>query len=254
MAFQSFRMICSKTLDRKRRLSLSSILIVMLVDTLFYGVESVDRGNFKTCNEASFCRRLRGAGEGSKSPYVVFPDTLEIDESAGTVQALIVNTESEDPNNPVKLRLELFALKGGIIRFKVNEAYPIKERVEVPYALVEDIPPQTRFKIISKDDSTLTIQCDSDNDQGKEKNQVVLSYDPFKLDFYMGDRLIVSANSRSLFTFEHMRNKSDQDVWEENYKSHRDSRPNGPTAIGMDFSFTNFENILGCLSMQTVLI
>ena len=243
MAFQICR-LDSKVSKGKQKLSLQCILLVIIADALIYGVESVDRGNFKTCNEASFCRRLRGAGEGSKSPYSVSPDTLEIDESAGTVRALIVNSESEDPNNPVKLRLELFALEGGIIRFKVNEAYPIKERVEVPYALVEDIPPQTRFKIISKGDSSLTIQCDSE-DQNKEKNQVVLSYDPFKLDFFMDDRLIVSANSRSLFTFEHMRTKSDQDVWEETYKSHRDSRPNGPTAIGMDFSFTNFTNIFG---------
>ena len=211
----------------------------------FPGVESVDRGNFKTCNEASFCRRLRGAGGGSKSPYVVSPDTLEIDESAGTIQALIVNTESEDPNNPVKLRLELFALEGGIIRFKINEAYPIKERVEVPYALVEDIPSQTRLKVVHKDASSLTIQCGSDGIQDELKKKVVLTYDPFKLDFYTGDRLIVSANPRGLFTIEHMRNKSDQDVWEEKYKSHSDSRPYGPTAIGMDFSFTNFEHIFG---------
>lgn len=222
---------------------LYSIVILMLTETFLTRVESVDRGNFKKCNEASFCRRLRNAGGGTKSPYIVSPDTLEIDESAGTIQALIVNTESEDPSNPVKLRLELFALEGDIIRFKVNEAYPIKERAEVPYALIEDIPPQTRLKIVSKDDKSLKIQCDSNN--GEAKNQVVLTYDPFKIEFYMGDRLIISANSRGLFTFEHMRNKSDQDVWEETYKSHRDSRPNGPTAISMDFTFENFEHIFG---------
>ena len=62
---------------------------------------------------------------------MVLSDTLEIGEAAGTVQALIVNTESEDPANPVKFRLEIFTLDGGIFRFKINEAYPIKERVEV---------------------------------------------------------------------------------------------------------------------------
>ena len=243
MAFNQNRVAHTKMPKLRQKLLLFSFVIITVTELFLSGVESVDRGNFKKCNEASFCRRLRGAGAGSKSPYVVSPETLEIDESAGTVQALIVNTESEDPNNPVKLRLELFALEGGIIRFKVNEAYPIKERVEVPYALVEDIPPQTRLKVVKKDAQSLTIQCDTD--QSDSKNQVVLTYDPFKLDFYMGDRLIVSANSRGLFTFEHMRNKSDQDVWEENFKSHRDSRPNGPTALGMDFAFTNFEHIFG---------
>ena len=220
------------------------VIITCIVTELFLsGVESVDRGNFKTCNEASFCRRLRGAGGGSKSPYIVSPETIQIDETAGTVQALIANTESEDPNNPIKLRLEIFTLEGGIVRFKINEAYPIKERVEVPYALVEDIPTQTRLKVVKKDAQSLTIECDTD--QSEKKNRVVLTYDPFKLDFYMGDRLVVSANSRGLFTFEHLRNKSEGDSWEETYKSHRDSRPNGPTALGMDFSFSNFEHIFG---------
>lgn len=62
---------------------------------------------------------------------MVLSDTLEIGGAAGTVQALIVNTESEDPANPVKFRLEIFTLEGGIFRFKINEAYPIKERAEV---------------------------------------------------------------------------------------------------------------------------
>ena len=234
--------------SRKRPyLLLCALFTISLVEyggPLIPGVYSVDRGNFKTCNEASFCRRLRGAGGGSKSPYVVSPDTLEIGESAGTVQAVIVNTESEDPNNPVKFRLELFALEGGIIRFKVNEAYPIKERAEVPYVLLEDSPPHTRLSVVHKDDKSLTIQSESDGVQ-ETKNKVVLTYDPFKLDFYSGDQLVVSANPRGLFTFEHMRDKTDEDVWAESYKSHSDSRPNGPTAIGMDFSFVNFEHLFG---------
>ena len=239
MAFNQIRMA------RPKRSCLDMLVIMTCIVTELFlsGVDSVDRGNFKTCNEASFCRRLRGAGGGSKSPYIVSPETIQIDETAGTVQALIANTESEDPNNPVKLRLEIFTLEGGIVRFKINEAYPIKERVEVPYALVEDIPTQTRLKVVKKDAQSLTIECDTD--QSEKKNRVVLTYDPFKLDFYMGDRLVVSANSRGLFTFEHLRNKSEGDSWEETYKSHRDSRPNGPTALGMDFSFSNFEHIFG---------
>lgn len=230
---------------RKHKLLLCSVVILAFISKFPFGVQSVDRGNFKTCNEASFCRRLRGAGAGSTSPYVVSPDTLQIDESAGTVQALIVNTESEDPSNPVKFRLEIFALEGGIFRFKINEAYPIRERVEVPYALVEDIPTQNKLEVVTKDDVSLTIQCDYDNVKSKTKNKVVLTYNPFKLEFYMGDELVISANSKGLFTFEHMRNKSDQDVWEETYKSHRDSRPYGPTAIGMDLNFINFKHIFG---------
>jgi alpha 1,3-glucosidase len=30
---------------------------------------------------------------------------------------------------------------------------------------------------------------------------------------------------------------SDAGAWEENFKSHHDSKPNGPTAVALDFSF-----------------
>jgi hypothetical protein len=30
---------------------------------------------------------------------------------------------------------------------------------------------------------------------------------------------------------------SDPGAWEENFKSHHDSKPNGPTAVALDFSF-----------------
>ena len=57
----------------------------------------------------------------------------------------------------ILFRLEIFALEGGIFRFKINEAYPIRERVEVPYALVEDIPTQNKLEVVTKDDVSLTI-------------------------------------------------------------------------------------------------
>ena len=54
---------------KKVKLLVCTLLAASLIEyggPFVPGVYSVDRGNFKTCNEASFCRRLRGAGGGSK--------------------------------------------------------------------------------------------------------------------------------------------------------------------------------------------
>ena len=38
---------------------------------------------------------------------------------------------------------------------------------------------------------------------------------------------------------------SDPGAWEENYKSHHDTKPNGPTAVAMDFTFHGAHNAYG---------
>lgn len=35
------------------------------------------------------------------------------------------------------------------------------------------------------------------------------------------------------------------DMWEETFKTHTDSKPNGPESIGLDISFHNFEYVYG---------
>lgn len=39
--------------------------------------------------------------------------------------------------------------------------------------------------------------------------------------------------------------EEDAGAWEENYKSHHDSKPNGPEAVAMDFSFPRAEVLFG---------
>jgi len=38
---------------------------------------------------------------------------------------------------------------------------------------------------------------------------------------------------------------SDPGAWEENFKSHHDTKPNGPTAVALDFSFAGAQNAYG---------
>ena len=87
-------------------------------------------------------------------------------------------------------------------------------------------------------------------------SKVVLTYAPFRLDFYRGDDLLISTNARGLLKYEHQRHKKgsaeavetgeeelsnneveEVDMWEESYGGHQDSKPKGPTAVAVDFTF-----------------
>ena len=106
---------------------------------------------------------------------------------------------------------------------------------------------------------------------------------PLRVDISRGSKLIISLNARGLLKYEHYRTKpqeappaaeeaaeeeeqvpaeqqaedpqevpqeeepeEDQDgLWEESFKGHTDSKPRGPSSIGMDISFLNSKHVYG---------
>lgn len=44
--------------------------------------------------------------------------------------------------------------------------------------------------------------------------------------------------------------EDDPGAWEENFKSHHDSKPNGPEAVALDFSFPQAQVIFGKLVLR----
>lgn len=227
----------------------------------------VNKDNFKTCQQSGFCKRHRAVTPG-QSPYVVLPETINIQTTAVNLQ--ILNTA-----NNVKLTLELSGLERNTARIKVNEAEPIKQRYEIPVGdvLLEE-PKRQGLKQIEKTDHMLTL--------GLEKNKIVISYKPFRIDFYTEDEPVVSINAQGLLKFEHYQTKpeakpvetpeegkeveqpkegeenaevklpedekkkeEEPDLWEETFKSFHDSKPHGPSSVGVDISFPGFEHVYG---------
>ena len=114
-------------------------------------------------------------------------------------------------------------------------------------------------RITVHESSDKTLEVTSGN------NKAIISASPFRIDFYSNDVLTVSANAKGLMRFEHLRTKpappvdgpeapeqeqhpksiedDDPGSWEENFKSHHDSKPYGPEAIALDFTF-NQANVL----------
>lgn len=245
-----------------------SFLLVLL----FPAVLSVNRDNFKTCDQSGFCKRHRAVEPGS-SPYVVLMDTVSVKPTS--IEVLLLNT-----NNDVRLLLQMFTLKDNMARLKINELQPIRKRYEIP---VGDVligePKQQDLKVLQRSESSITL--------GFEKNKIVITGKPFRIDFMTEDEPVISVNAQGLLKFEHYRQKkvekeeeappSDQGekkegeaeqegenaevkeegkkeeqkeedepgLWEENFKSFHDSKPHGPSSVGIDVSFPGFENVYG---------
>jgi alpha 1,3-glucosidase len=108
--------------------------------------------------------------------------------------------------------------------------------------------------------SEITVTCG--------ENKAVISIAPFKMDFYQNDVLTVTANSKAKMYFEYLRTKGAHEhhqpaeneendnvvennhneepgTWEENFKGHHDTKPNGPSAVALDFTFHQSNVLFG---------
>jgi alpha 1,3-glucosidase len=171
-------------------LALSSVALMSFFQT---PVISVDRQKFKTCHQASFCRRLRAETPGN-SPYSVDLSTLTT--SATTVEVVVNNDHLG-----IKFRLEIFGLKDQTFRFKMREAFPIAQRFEVPEVLVGD-PVQEGIKVEDLTEDGFSVLLGS--------NKMVVYAKPLKMDFYSDGVLVVSANARGLMKFEQFRARKEE--------------------------------------------
>ncbi|XP_069750277.1 neutral alpha-glucosidase AB-like isoform X2 [Narcine bancroftii] len=236
---------------------------------------AVDRSNFKTCEQSSFCKKQRNV-KPENSPYRALLNSLEVTEKSIRLQLI-------NEVNKVPLLLEVYGLQGNMTRIKINELIPLKPRYEVLDVLIQD-PPTVPLAIIGKDESSLEL--------GFSNNvyKLIITSKPFRMDIMTGNELLLSINSRGLMVFEHLRQKKDSEkkeenvenedvkeeldpgndktnpveqpedadsqnesqetedeagMWEETFKTHTDTKPNGPSSVGLDFSLPGFEHVYG---------
>uniref|UniRef100_A0A8C8EMY8 Glycoside hydrolase family 31 N-terminal domain-containing protein n=1 Tax=Oncorhynchus tshawytscha TaxID=74940 RepID=A0A8C8EMY8_ONCTS len=227
----------------------------VLVLSVFMSItQAVDRSNFKTCDQSAFCSRQRAMKPGQSS-YTALLETLELSDSHLTVQLL-------NNNNKVLLLLELYRLQGNMTRVKINELKPIKARYEVPDVLITD-PPTELMSVVAQDEHRVVLSL------GGEDWRLILSAQPFRLDIMEGPQVLLSLNSRGLLTLElHVwplfcfstkplsfqvsegEEEAEEEVdqpgmWEETFKTHADTKPNGPSSISLDFSLPGVEHVYG---------
>jgi len=208
----------------------------LLLATVLVYVQGVDRGNFKTCDQSGFCNRLRNApaaaSDGSTG-FRVDPSTVSV--GPDSVLATLVNAETE-----VRFQLELWAVNGGgVFRFKIKEAYPLKERFQVPEVLVSE-PEVIPVEVKVQTDDLLEVAA-----SGKVSSSVKVHSNPFKLEFFRDDVLVMTANGAGKLAFEETKAKTEENSLQETFKGHTDTMPNGHTGLRLDFTFEDTRFVYG---------
>ncbi|XP_050315758.1 neutral alpha-glucosidase AB [Anthonomus grandis grandis] len=216
------------------------VIVPLLALSLLTTILAVDKNNFKTCEQSSFCRRLRKY-EQNKSPYYLDLSTLELDNNG--FSASLKNSELEAAN----LKLTLTAIAGNIFKVTVDEVQGLHPRYKPQFSLNGE-PQAAKLEILGRSSESISVKA------GDAK--AVITAKPLKLEFYHKEHLVSVVNGKGLFGFEHYRTKpadgekdpqiqDDPGAWEENFKSHHDSKPKGPSAIAADFNFPGARRVYG---------
>ncbi|XP_053682461.1 neutral alpha-glucosidase AB [Sabethes cyaneus] len=230
-------------------------LVAFIFIGCFDRTASVDRNNFKTCDQSSFCRRLRQS-ESEVSRFEILPETLQTYK-----QYILVDLQHTETKHLYVLKLA--AVKGGLFHFQIDEKSPLSARYRVTDALSKE-PDYVALKVEASSGTEITISSEG----GLSK--AIVKVAPFRIEFYRENTLVLVANSKGLMKFEHLRRKElkpaeqtadndgqdaaenaveepkeDPGAWEENFKSHHDSKPKGPEALSMDFSFPQGKVLYG---------
>lgn len=238
---------------------------LLLLATLSSTTWAAKHGDFKTCSQSSFCRRLRSLSERSQAEGFQSPYSLEEGKhSSGSQQdgaswTFPLNTELY---SDIKFALTVdFLEKGdGIARLRVDEVgskLPWKRYNEAAkWALVDAEPALTSVgnvkKVSSKDQTVFKYGVSG-------QLGLVIDHAPFKVTFRRGGEDVMYINERNLFHMEHFRSKEetpaqvdggsedqqvfsagsskkdttwfegepDGELWEERFSKWTDSKPKG---------------------------
>ncbi|XP_070181942.1 neutral alpha-glucosidase AB-like isoform X2 [Littorina saxatilis] len=251
-------------------------------------VFSVQRDNFRTCDNVGFCKRHRALEPGTSS-YAASASSMKLNPTSVSLDVL-------EKKSDVKFTLTIFGLKDNTFRIRLEEKDAMRKRYEPPVGdVLIKVPEGEELKYNGQSGNQLTFN--------KGTSRVVLTTEPLRIDVYSDDDPVISINSQGLLKFEHTRPKpgwvswlsstlyswfsppfreappaenqdeenkeeaqegeeeqqkeeevkeeevkaepEEPDMWEETFKSHTDSKPFGPTSIGVDISFPGVEHVYG---------
>ncbi|PIA14901.1 neutral alpha-glucosidase AB [Coemansia reversa NRRL 1564] len=221
-----------------------AVAVVLLAQV----AQAVKREDFKTCDQASFCRRHRQLSAHTLSRYSAIEGSVRLEQH--TLSALV---EHSDDNVP--LRIDINFLSSGTIRVRGQEDAPLVPRFDdtqryvlrnegsrLPYAaphelqLTSETADGQRVHTVSYTNSSLDIS-------------VRMTEQPWTLTYLREGRPTMQLNTKGLFKFEHLRGKSDgdnvDDEWEETFRTWTDTKPRGPESFGMDISFVGYKHVYG---------
>uniref|UniRef100_A0A7N6AEV6 Neutral alpha-glucosidase AB n=2 Tax=Anabas testudineus TaxID=64144 RepID=A0A7N6AEV6_ANATE len=259
---------------------MSPVLVFWLALCLS-GTWAVDRGNFKTCDQSAFCKRQRALKPG-ESPYRALLETLELTNTRLTLQLINDNNKVRLLLELYRLqgnitRVKINELKPLKPRYEVPDVL-IREPPTEPLSLLSQdengvvlsLGAESQRVIVSARPFRLDIMEGSDvvmslNSRGlltfehlrmrkdtktRLTQQTRLRYYTLKCTFFFSSSVVFQMFLLlfSLFacqTAKEEEEKVEDGMWEETFKSHSDSKPNGPSAVSLDFSLPGVEHVYG---------
>ena len=201
-----------------------------------------------------------------QNKWIIYSDSIKIDSDGETVQFQLKNEATGKSFSATLSSL----LSGQAFRLRVEEPNSVKERFDAEQLVL--MPNLKKSKVTIKDQSADAFTLEVNDDVNKQKNKLVVTANPFRIDVYSGNDLVIVGNQQGLFNFEHNRAKPQgllkkafyylakwfvskaesetdesctESCWEENFKGNTDSKPNGPMSVGMDFTFVGFKHVYG---------
>ncbi|CAG5114994.1 unnamed protein product, partial [Candidula unifasciata] len=249
-----------------------SLILGVLLCTCF----GVHRENFRTCDQSGFCKRHRNLQPGT-SNYVVQPSTLRISKTSLMVD--VVNTKTN-----VRFLLQGYGLVNSIFRVKLVEAEPIRERYEIPVGIsLFAEPVEEELKYHGEKDGTLTFSLGDNkmvinidplrldffisgepvvslNAQGLLKFEHTRTkqgwfsslgswffslLSPFRETKSENEEVAQDAEGDQKVEGTQKQDDDEPDMWEETFKGFTDSKPHGPTSVGVDIAFPGFRYVYG---------
>ncbi|OAV96772.1 hypothetical protein PTTG_12077, partial [Puccinia triticina 1-1 BBBD Race 1] len=244
---------------------------------------SVKRGDFKTCEQAGFCKRLRGRSDRARSPEYAAgwksPYVLEaLPEWAEETNTLHVRLANElVPGIAFGLNLTVLAESEGSLRIKLDELAGLRQRYnEADKWTLLGQPKLLTSKHISIDIGQHQTLLTWPGNIAREY-QCRLHYRPFKIDLLRDGQPHIILNQRGLFTMEHFRAKpqtndeglliqepadpavlstpddlypgfkdtSEEGMWEESFGGRTDTKPKGPESLALDITFPGYSHVYG---------
>ncbi|KAH6665765.1 putative glucosidase 2 subunit alpha [Halenospora varia] len=254
-------------------------VLVTALCGLFTSTVSVKYENFKTCDQAGFCKRNRAYADsasvsGWEAPFKLTPESLSWKNAQ--LQGTILKTINKD-GETVRLPITISFLESGSARVTVDEEKRQKGEIELRHSSIarkERYNEAESWAIVggldlsktateSRDTKTSTVKYGSEG-----QFEAVVTFAPFGIEFKRNGVTEIKLNDRGLINVEHWRPKVDKvepekkegeetpvpetpagedesTWWDESFGGQTDTKPKGPESVSLDITFPGYEHVFG---------
>ncbi|XP_046564114.1 neutral alpha-glucosidase AB-like isoform X1 [Haliotis rubra] len=256
----------------------------LTVTVLVAQVLSVNRENFKTCSQSGFCKRQRAVQPG-QSPYVALLDSIQKTSTSIQLQLLNKHNNVRFllqvfglKHNTVRVKLnELEPLRA---RYEIPVGETLKSQPEAEQITVQETSrDRVTFSLGTSKVVILSDPFRMDFFAGGEPVVSINSQELLKFEHMRQKQGWLSRMGSGLYSWFSAPFRAEQqpdppaedkgeeekkegeeeegkqvppektdeeaDMWEETFKSFTDSKPHGPTSVGIDISFPGFDFVYG---------